>query len=124
MLWFLQKFTKPELLRNETFQKTIEELKFSDRNNQLSLKEIDFGLKVEEHLKNQLEQNNCSEMEVDLIKEHCLQFYIVASEQICKRLPVMDLFLFCIATFESESALFDSEIESPRFEIFFTLIIN
>jgi len=102
LLWFLQKFIKPALLKLETFGHIIKKLNFSDHNNQLPLEKIDFDFECKEYLQEQLNQEICSKMEVDLIRENCLQFYVKASKQIRNRLPIDDSFLFNVAVFGSK----------------------
>jgi len=47
-------FIRPALLKPEIFVHIVRELNFSDRNNQLPLEEIDFGLECKEYLQEQL----------------------------------------------------------------------
>jgi len=46
-----------------------------------------------------------------------LQFYVKASEQIRNRLPIDDIFLHCVAVFESKSVLFDCDRNSTFFKV-------
>jgi len=117
LLWFLQKFIKPALLKPETFGHIVRKLNFSDHNNQLPLEEIDFGFECKEYLQEQLNQEICSKMEVDLIRENCLQFYVKASEQIRNRLPIDDSFLYNVAVFGSKTALFDCNRDSTVLKV-------
>jgi len=94
------------------------ELLLSFHNNQLPLEEIDFGFECKEYLQEQLNQEICSKMEVDLIRENCLQFHVKASEQIRNRLPIDDSFLYNVAVFGSKTALFDSNRDSTVLKVF------
>jgi len=116
LLWFLRKFIKLTLLKPETLGDIVRKLNFSDHNNQLPLEEIDFGFECKEYLQEQLNQEICSKMEVDLIRENCLQFYIKASEQIRNRLPI-DSFLYNVAVFENKTALFDCNRDSTVLKV-------
>jgi len=100
LLWFLQKFIKLALLKPETFGHIVRKLNFSDHNNQLPLEEIDFGFECKEYLQEQLNQEICSKIEVDLIRGNCLQFYVKASEQIRNHLPIDDSFLYNVAVLQ------------------------
>jgi len=102
LLWFLRKFIKPALLKPETFGHIVRKLNFSDHNNQLPLEEIDFSFECKEYLQEQLNQEICSKMEVDLIRGNCLQFYVKTSEQIRNHLPIDDSFLYNVAVFGSK----------------------
>jgi len=124
LLSFLQKFIKPALLKPETFGHIVRKLNFSDHNNQLPLEEIDFGFECKEYLQEQLNQEICSKMEVDLIRENCLQFYVKASEQIRNHLAIDDRFLYNVAVFGSKTALFDSMIRNRDSTVLKVLQVN
>lgn len=102
---FLRKFIKPALLKPEILGQIIRNINFSDRNNQLPLEEIDFGFKCKEYLQEQFNQEICCKIDVDLIRENCLQFYIKASEQIRNRLPIDDIFLHNVTVFDRKTVV-------------------
>jgi hypothetical protein len=82
-------------------------MSFSQHNNQKFLKEIFLGSECEEHLKQLMVTENINV--VTNIREHCLEFYITAAEEICKKLPVNNKFLSALKVFLPQIALNDTD---------------
>ncbi|CAL1678305.1 unnamed protein product [Lasius platythorax] len=108
---------KPALLKPEVFGHILRTVNFSDRVNHLPLEETDFGFECKEYLEEQINQKILSKIDVDLIRENYLQFYIKASEQIRDRLPIDDNFLYCVAVFNNKIALFECDRESTVLKV-------
>lgn len=87
----------------EIHKGTTKKLSFFNRKNHLLLEKIAYGFDCNEYLKKLLKEEICNKIEIDTIREGCL--YIIASEQIRKRLSIIDEFLYFLKMFERESAL-------------------
>ena len=94
-------FLKSEVLKH------LPNVTFSQHDNQKCLKEIFLGLECEEYL-NQLMVTEDINV-VTNIREHCLEFYVTAAEEICKKLPVNDKFLSALKVFLPQIALNDTD---------------
>lgn len=73
---------------------------------------MELGFDCKEYLQEHLDKDINNKIEIDVIRENCLSFYVKASEQIRDRLPIDDPFLRCVAVFEGKSALLDPDRES------------
>jgi len=85
-------FIKPELLKNVS-----DNFEFSKKENQKSLNEISLGTECEIYLNTLITEGHADV--VANVRENCLQFYITAAQEICKRLPINDKFLSKLKVF-------------------------
>lgn len=105
-------FLKPECLRNLN-----NNFDFSNKKNQKSLNEVHLGTECEKFI-NELNIQEHVDV-VANVRENCLQFYITAAQQICKRLPINDKFLSKLKVFEPGTALRDNNRETSFNDVYF-----
>ncbi|XP_070526469.1 protein FAM200A-like [Cardiocondyla obscurior] len=100
-------FLKPELLSS---LKEIDMPEFDKTENQISINEIYLEEECRIYLNNLITEGHADV--VANIRRDCLQFYVTAAQDICKRLPIRDAFLSKLKVFEFNTALRDSNRES------------
>jgi len=106
-------FLKPELLQH------LLKINFSEKENHKSLQDINLGSECEDYLNRLAIEGNTNA--VTNIREHCLQFYVTAAEEIRKRLPVTDKFLYKLKVFQSHTALFDIDRKTSFNDVSFII---
>ncbi|XP_074096709.1 zinc finger protein 862-like [Cotesia typhae] len=107
---YLQRFLNPHLLDPVIFEARNIDFNFSG--NQLDLADVDVGYECRDYLKDQLNLFGVPESIVNQFRYNCLQFLILAAENIRKRLPFDDEFFSNLTVFSKELALLDSDRES------------
>ncbi|XP_070513038.1 protein FAM200A-like [Cardiocondyla obscurior] len=99
LIQLCENFLKQEVLKN------VLNVTFSLNENQKPLENITLGSDCEEYLDDL--SNNGHADEANIIRKNCLEFYVTAAEQICKKLPINNKFLFKLKVFQ-HAALFDA----------------
>jgi len=94
-------------------------INFSEKENHKSLQDINLGSECENYLNKLVIEGNTNA--VTNIWEHCLQFYVTAAEEIRKRLPVTDKFLYKLKVFQSHTALFDIDKKTSFSDVSFII---
>lgn len=97
-----QNFLKPESLKH-----LLTNTSFQDKNNHKSLCDITLGSDCDEYLCDLMTEGY--EDVITNIRQNCLTFYVTAAEEIRKRLPVNNAFLYKLKVFQPQTALFDSD---------------
>lgn len=110
-----QHFLNSELVHNNNFVNN--NFDFSNTENQKSINEVQLGTECEICL-NELIKKGHANIVVN-VRENCLQFYITAAQEICKRLPINDKFLSKLTVFEPHVALYDNNRETSFDEVSF-----
>jgi len=100
-------FLKPELLSS---LKEVDMPEFDKTENQISINEIYLGKECQIYLNNLITEGHADI--VANIRRDCLQFYVTAAQDICKRLPIRDAFLSKLKVCDFNTALRDSNRES------------
>ncbi|XP_070515358.1 protein FAM200A-like [Cardiocondyla obscurior] len=90
--------------------KEIEMPEFDNNENQISVNKIYVGDECEKYLNNLITEGRADI--VANIRQDCLQFYVTAAQDICKRLPIHDAFLSKLKVFECNIALCHSDRET------------
>jgi len=101
-------FLKDELLKS-FYSENTKNIVFSLKENQKFLHEITFGSDCNEYLNELMMQGH--EDIVTKVRENCLSFYITAAEEICKRLPIDNIFLSKLNVFQPSISLFNTNRE-------------
>ncbi|XP_066585186.1 uncharacterized protein [Prorops nasuta] len=117
LTFFLQKFLRPPLLKEELVPQNLKNLNFSEIENQLPLESVDIGLECADYLENQLIEEKLDEREVQLIRQNCLSFLVKAKEEIRDRFPIFDRFLENLNIFKAEEALFIKDREASTWKL-------
>ncbi|XP_066585523.1 SCAN domain-containing protein 3-like [Prorops nasuta] len=112
LMFFVQKFMKPALIKKEIFLPNLRNINFSRMDNQLPIEKIDLGSDCAEYLENKLIENKLSSDQMTLIRQNCLAFLIKASQEICDRFPISDSFFQNLNILNKEIALFDNDREN------------
>ncbi|EZA46423.1 hypothetical protein X777_00172, partial [Ooceraea biroi] len=107
-----QNFLKPEACKD-----ILTNISFSEENNHKPVNDINLGIECEEYL-NELFTEGHADV-IRNIRVNCMQFYVTAAEEITKRLPIHDKFLFKLQVFEPRIALFDSNRETSFNDVSF-----
>ncbi|KAM0727925.1 Zinc finger protein 862 [Formica fusca] len=106
-------FLKPELLKyvcNDDF-------KFSEKENQKSLNNINVGFECEEYLESLMKEGHADI--IGNVRDNCLQFYVTAAEEISKRLPIKNKFLYKLKVFQLNAALCSIDRETSFNDVSF-----
>lgn len=96
-----KKFLKPELLND------LPNVAFRKVENYKALDDITLGKECEEYLC-QLMVEGYTNM-VPIVQKNCLQFYVTAAEEICRKLPVDDIFLMKLKVLLPQIALLNTD---------------
>jgi len=105
-------FLKPELLKH-----LLTNISFNEKENHKSLDNITLGPECEEYLFKLIKEGHANV--TTIIRQNCLQFYITAAEEIRKRLPVNNIFLYKLQVFQSHIALYDNNRETSFNDVSF-----
>lgn len=109
-----KQFLKPELLRS---LKDIQMLEFYKKENQRSINKVHLGMECEKYLAELIAEGRTDV--VANVRKDCLQFYVTAAEDICKRLPVHNAFLEKLEVFECDMALCHSNRKTSFYDVSF-----
>jgi len=112
LIQITQNFLKPELLKH-----ILTNFTFSEQHNHKSINDINLGSECEEYLLKLVKKGHVDV--VSNIRQNCLQFYITAAEEIKKRLPVNDIFLYKLHIFQPHIALLDNNRETSFNDVSF-----
>ncbi|KAL6419177.1 hypothetical protein ACFW04_014054 [Cataglyphis niger] len=107
-----QNFIKPDLLKH-----LLINLTFNDKENHKSLNDINLGPECEQFILEKLVKEGHAD--VTNIRQNCLQFYLIAAEEIKKRLSVNDAFLYKLKVFQPQASLFDDNRETSFNDVSF-----
>lgn len=112
LMQICQNFLKPNLLKD-----LLKNISFHEKDNHKSLDNITLGSECEEYLCKLVKEGHADV--ITIIRQNCLQFYIIAAEEIRKRLPVNNIFLHKLQVFQPHIALFDNNRETSFNDVFF-----
>ncbi|XP_066582012.1 protein FAM200A-like [Prorops nasuta] len=117
LLFFLQKFIKPILLKQDVFLPFVRNARFSRNENLLPIETINVGPNCASYLTIMLKEKKITEAQVKTIRQNCLSFFIKASEEIRDRFPIFDNLLENLSIFEKDVTLFDQDREASSFQL-------
>ncbi|XP_066590784.1 zinc finger MYM-type protein 6-like [Prorops nasuta] len=117
LMFLLQKFIKPALLKDEILIPYLRNIDFGRTDNQLPLQSIDIGPDCAEYLEDGLIEEKLNEEQIQLIRQNCLSFLIKASQEVRNRFPIFDKFLENLNIFQMEKALFDEDRETSSIKL-------
>ncbi|XP_066587598.1 protein FAM200A-like [Prorops nasuta] len=117
LLFFLQTYIKPTLLKQDVFLPFVRNARFSRNENLLPIETINIGSNCAGYLETMLKEKKMTESQVKTIRQNCLSFLIKASEEIRDRFPIFDNFLENLNIFEKDKALFDQDREASSFQL-------
>ncbi|EZA53842.1 hypothetical protein X777_06646, partial [Ooceraea biroi] len=112
LLQISKHFLKPEALNH-----LLTNITFSDQINHKSINDINLGFDCEEYLHDLAKQGHADV--IQNIRENCTQFYVTAAEEIRKRLPVNDKFLYKLQVFKPDIVLFENNRETSFIDVSF-----
>jgi len=104
-------------LKSEVLKYLLTNITFSEQENHKSIDEINLGSECEKYLHKLKEQGHADV--IPSIRQNCLQFYIVAAQEIKKRLPIHDIFLLKLQILQSQVALLDGNRETSFNDVSF-----
>lgn len=99
------------------FKNSLINITFSDQNNHKCINDINLGSECGEYLRTLVNKGHADV--IQNIWQNCLQFYIITAEEIKKRLPINDMFLYKLRSFQPHVALFDCDRETYFSDVFF-----
>ncbi|XP_066599937.1 protein FAM200A-like [Prorops nasuta] len=117
LLFFLQTFIKPVLLKQNVFLPFVRNETFLKNENFLPVETINIGSDCAGYLEKMLEEKKITEAQVKSTRQNCLAFFIKASKEIRDRFPIFNSFLENLDIFEKDKALFDEDREASSFKL-------